>query len=155
LGSLASGTSQSTEHLAYFQRARGYIRPRMEIFKYPTLEMLQALTMLGGYYVHYLNRPNEGDILMGACLRMACSLGLHREYMTSNTNTDWNQEFQSTNASQAADIRRRTWWSIFCLDTWASATIGRPSLGRMTPGVTVLEPAQMIAVRIPLKRQRG
>jgi hypothetical protein len=136
----------------------------MEIFKHPTLELLQALSILGGYYLHYLNRPNEGDILMGACLRMACSLGLHREYLTSNTNMSWSgstgnvkqengQEFHSTSGSQAADIRRRTWWSIFCLDTWASATIGRPSLGRMTPGVTVLEPAKMIAVSFtPLER---
>jgi hypothetical protein len=154
LGSLASGTSQSAEHITYFQRARVYVKPRMDVFKNPSLEMLQALAMLGGYYVHYLNRPNEGDILMGACLRMACSLGLHREYLTSNTNVEWNgdsdyQEFQSSNESQPADIRRRTWWSIFCLDTWASATTGRPALGRITPGVTVLEPAKMLAVRIP------
>jgi hypothetical protein len=151
LGSLASRTSQSTEHITYFQRARVYIKPRMDIYKNPSLEMLQALAMLGGYYVHYLNRPNEGDILMGSCLRMACSLGLHREYLS---NADWNgedQEHRGSNGSQPADIRRRTWWSIFCLDTWASATIGRPALGRMTPGVTVLEPAKMLAVRMPLR----
>jgi hypothetical protein len=153
LGSLAAGTSQSTEHIAYFRRARVYIKPRMDIFKNPSLEMLQALAMLGGYYVHYLNRPNEGDILMGACVRMACSLGLHREYLTSGTNSNGErgrQEFHGSNASQPADVRRRTWWSIFCLDTWASATIGRPAIGRMTPGVTVLDPAKMRAVRIPL-----
>jgi hypothetical protein len=151
LGSLAAGTSQSAEHITFFQRARVYIKPRMDIFKNPSLEMLQALAMLGGYYVHYLNRPNEGDILMGACLRMACSLGLHREYLSSGTNMDWNGDGQELQCSQLADIRRRTWWSIFCLDTWASATIGRPALGRMTPGVTVLEPAKMMAVRTPLE----
>jgi hypothetical protein len=60
--------------------------------------------------LHYVSRPNLANNLMGATLRQATVLGLHREY---------------TDASPAhgncisADIRRRTWWSLYVLDTWA------------------------------------
>jgi hypothetical protein len=30
----------------------------------------------------------------------------------------------------ALETRRRTWWSLFCLDTWATMLTGRPSFGR-------------------------
>jgi hypothetical protein len=142
LGSVAANTADSDDHTVYFQRARAHINPKFETFGNPNIEVLQALGMMGGYYMHYLNRPNEADALMGATLRVACALGVHREYMDSSVT---NSKGGSTNEEGprrvlTADTRRRTWWSLFCLDTWATTTTGRPSLGRLSLGVTVREP---------------
>jgi hypothetical protein len=144
LGSLASGTSDSDRHITYFKRAKHHIDPKMETFGNPNVEFLQALAMMGGYYMHYLNKPNEADALMGATLRVACALGVHREYIepaAASRNID-RGEIGSQRRVLTADIRRRTWWSLFCLDTWATTTTGRPSLGRVSIGVTVREPGK-------------
>jgi hypothetical protein len=60
--------------------------------------------------LHYVSRPNLANNLMGATLRQATVLGLHREY-TDASPTHGN--------STSADVRRRTWWSLYVLDTWA------------------------------------
>ena len=39
-----------------------------------------------------------------------------------------------------AETRRRTWWSLFCLDTWATTTMGRPSFGRWGPAINIRPP---------------
>lgn len=142
LGSVAAHPAEDETHTVYFERARAHINPECETFGNPNIEILQALGMMGGYYMHYLNRPNEADALMGATLRVACALGVHREYMdTSITNSKGNPvESEAPRRVITADTRRRTWWSLFCLDTWATTTTGRPSLGRLSMGVTVREP---------------
>lgn len=142
LGSVASQTADNEAHTVFFQRARAHINPKFETFGNPNIEILQALGMMGGYYMHYLNRPNEADALMGATMRVACALGVHREYMdTSITNSKGNPvDSEAPRRILTADTRRRTWWSLFCLDTWATTTTGRPSLGRLSLGVTVREP---------------
>jgi hypothetical protein len=144
LGSVASGTADDETHTIYFQRARAHIHPKFETFVNPNIEVLQALGMMGGYYMHYLNRPNEADALMGATLRVACALGVHREYMEAPiANFKGNaSEGETPRRVLTADVRRRTWWSLFCLDTWATTTTGRPSLGRSSLGVTVREPGK-------------
>lgn len=142
LGSVAAHNADSEAHTVFFERARAHINPKFETFGNPNIEILQALGMMGGYYLHYLNRPNEADALMGATLRVACALGVHREYMdTSIANSKGNPvDSEAPRRVLTADTRRRTWWSLFCLDTWASTTTGRPSLGRISLGVTVREP---------------
>jgi len=144
LGSLASGTSDSDRHIVYFTRARHHVSPNYETFRNPNVEILQALGMMGGYYLHYLNRPNEADALMGATLRVACALGVHREYVeTPSPAINGNHITESSpRRIITTDVRRRTWWSLFCLDTWATTTTGRPSLGRSSIGVTVREPGK-------------
>jgi hypothetical protein len=132
LGSLASSTCDNKEHYTYYQRARKHIG--LESFGSNNLFMLQALALLSGYYLHWLNRPNEANSLLGATIRMAIAMGLHREYHTANPH-------HGTQGSEtSANIRRRTWWSLFCLDVWASTSAGRPSLGRGGPGVSVDSP---------------
>jgi hypothetical protein len=140
LGSLSNSTCDDEDHIAYFQRARTHLD--LETFGSGNLLVLQALGLLSGYYLHWLNRPNEANSLMGATLRMATALGLHREYSDgqlaaaaapSTTNNAKGPEVP-------AEIRRRTWWSLFCLDTWAFMTTGRPSLGRMGAAITVQSP---------------
>ncbi|EOD49589.1 putative fungal specific transcription factor domain-containing protein [Neofusicoccum parvum UCRNP2] len=78
LGSLASSTADNEAHYVFFTRSRKHLS--LETFGSGNLEVLQALGMMTGYYMHYLNRPNEASCLMGATLRMATGLGLHREY---------------------------------------------------------------------------
>jgi Fungal specific transcription factor domain len=164
LGSLSSGTTESEMHMTYYLRARYNIAPRMGKFHVPNLEVLQVIGMTAGYYLHWLNRPNEADVTMGFALRIALALGLHREYRSTPTQessasannsapyaTDWAQETANREQGSrmlSAEIRRRTWWSLFCLDTWASTTTGRPSLGRISEGVTVSEPGKLINVRL-------
>ena len=141
LGSLASSTANNEAHYVYFNRSRLHLS--FESFGSGNLEVLQALAIMSGYYMHYLNRPNEAHSIMGGVLRMATALGLHREY--SERSTYDNHQLYSVLTPGEADTvspenRRRIWWSLFCLDTWASTTTGRPSLGRMGPSITVLRP---------------
>jgi hypothetical protein len=141
LGSLASSTADNEAHYVYFNRSRQHLT--LESFGSGNLEVLQALAIMSGYYMHYLNRPNEAHSLMGGTLRMATALGLHREYSEASK-TDpvrhLNTLAPGETDSIPPEMRRRIWWSLFCLDSWASTTTGRPSLGRMGPSITVLSP---------------
>ncbi|OCK81624.1 hypothetical protein K432DRAFT_295065 [Lepidopterella palustris CBS 459.81] len=144
LGSLASSTAHNEAHYVYFTRSRQHLS--LESFGSGNLEVLQALGMMSGYYMHYLNRPNEAHSLMGGTLRMATALGLHREYSEptqhGNGNTLNIMPHTGTD-SVSPEMRRRIWWSLFCLDAWASTTTGRPSLGRMGPSITVNPPGKI------------
>jgi transcription factor-like protein len=163
LGSLSAGTTENNQHYTYYTRGRRNMAPKLEQFQYPNLEILQFIAMIGGYYLHWLNRPNKADMLMGMGLRVASGLGLHREFLVTSeqenslnvhkSQTSSNSEGQTrgttvNNGCQVwnAEIRRRTWWTLFCLDTWQSMTTGRPSLGRISPGVTVSEPGKIVNV---------
>ncbi|KAF1980082.1 hypothetical protein BU23DRAFT_1993 [Bimuria novae-zelandiae CBS 107.79] len=141
LGSLASSTASNEVHYVYFNRSRRHLS--FESFGSGNMEVLQALAIMSGYYMHYLNRPNEAHSLMGGVLRMATALGLHREYSDRSAH-DNNQLITVIGTGEGNTVspesRRRIWWSLFCLDSWASTTTGRPSLGRMGPSITVLRP---------------
>lgn len=130
LGSLAAGTCHSTEHLTYARRAQHILSQKS--LGSNNLLILQAHGLLSGYYLHWLNRPNEAHAMMGATMRIASAVGLHREYDTSTV---------GSKAVIPPEVRRRTWWSLVCLDTWASMTTGRPSFGRLGPGITVAHPS--------------
>jgi hypothetical protein len=137
IGSLASSTSDNEDHVAYFKRARAHLD--LETFGSGSLLTLQALGLLSGYYLHWLNRPNEASCLMGATLRMATALGLHRECNESQARTPGPGR-EKDSSDIPIDVRRRTWWGLFILDTWASTTTGRPSLGRYGAAVTTQSP---------------
>ncbi|TKA63160.1 hypothetical protein B0A55_10178, partial [Friedmanniomyces simplex] len=132
LGSVAGVPGDNEEHIKYFQRARKHLD--LETFGSGNLLVVQALGLMGGYYLHWLSRPNEANSLMGATLRMATALGLHREY------TDGRSQSATTEMQDIANSRRRTWWTLCILDTWAFMTTGRPSLGRTGAAVTVQSP---------------
>lgn len=141
LGSLASSTADNEAHYVYFKRARQQLS--LDSFGSGNLEVLQALAIMSGYYMHYLNRPNEAHSLMGATLRMATALGLHREYAEApraGSAHSLSIRAPSDAESISPELRRRIWWSLFCMDCWASTTTGRPSLGRLGPSITVLPP---------------
>lgn len=123
LGSLASGSERLHEH--FYQEARSFLG--IDTLGSGNLESLQALVLLGGYYLHYRNSPNMGYSVLGAAHRMAVALGLHREPRRRPTIADF---VEADEYRRRVETRRRTWWGLFCLDTWSSMPQGRPTCGR-------------------------
>ena len=128
MGSIVATKSDDHSHINYYNRSKEHLQ--IDSFGSGHLETLQALSLMGGYYLHYINRPNMANAMLGAALRMACAMGLHRESLPE----------ESIGNSFIVEQRRRTWWSLFCLDTWASTTLGRPSMGRWGPAITIQSP---------------
>ena len=140
LGTIASSDAQSNQHTVYFHRAKKHID--IETLGSSNIMVVQALGLLSGYYLHYVNRPNLANNLMGATLRMATVMGMHREFQRPPD--DGRVGLPNDNAvSSLSDTRRKTWWSLICLDTWAGTTTGRPTLGRLGPGVTIQPPRDL------------
>ncbi|KAH8839271.1 hypothetical protein MCOR27_005019 [Pyricularia oryzae] len=127
MGSIVAMKSDDYNHVTYYNRAMEHLP--MDAFGSSHIETVQALAIIGGYYLHYTNRPNMANAVLGAAIRMASALGLHRESLT-----------QSAGDVLVAETRRRTWWALFCLDTWATTTIGRPSFGRWGPAINIRVP---------------
>ncbi|KAK4103552.1 fungal-specific transcription factor-like protein [Parathielavia hyrcaniae] len=127
MGSIAAMKSDDYNHINYYNRAMDHLP--MDALGSSHIEAVQALALIGGYYLHYINRPNMANAVLGAAIRMASALGLHRESL-AHSNTD----------VVAAETRRRTWWALFCLDTWATTTMGRPSFGRWGPAINIRPP---------------
>lgn len=123
LGSIASGSDDL--HEQYYREARKYVN--MDSLAAGNLECLQSICLLGGYYLHYRNSPNVAYGILGMAHRFGIALGLHREPRRHPTITD---AVESQKYWRRVEARRRTWWSLFCLDTWASMTQGRPTCGR-------------------------
>ena len=130
MGSIVANKSDNHNHIMFYNRAKEHLP--IDTFGSGHLETLQALALLGGHYLHYINRPNMANAIIGAALRMACAMGLHREGMRGHD--------ESTENKLIIEQRRRTWWALFCLDTWASTTLGRPSMGRWGPAITIRPP---------------
>ncbi|KAK4204929.1 putative lactose regulatory protein LAC9 [Triangularia verruculosa] len=129
MGSIAAMKSDDYNHINYYNRAMEHLP--MDSFGSSHIETVQALALIGGYYLHYINRPNMANAVLGAAIRMASALGLHRESITVGL---------PGSDIIAAETRRRTWWSLFCLDTWATTTMGRPSFGRWGPAINIRPP---------------
>ncbi|KAJ2898236.1 C6 transcription factor [Zalerion maritima] len=128
MGSIVAMKSEDYNHVNYYNRAMEHLP--MDAFGSSHIESVQALALIGGYYLHYTNRPNMANAVLGAAIRMASALGLHRESLAQGSNE----------VAVAAETRRRTWWSLFCLDTWATTTMGRPSFGRWGPAINIRPP---------------
>ncbi len=124
LGSIASGSDLL--HEQYYQQARSSVD--LDSLGFGNLESFQTLCLLGGYYLHYRNSPNMAYAILGAAHRVAIALGLHRESRRRGSNVSDAHVEQAQRVR--TETRRRAWWSLFCLDTWASMTLGRPTCGR-------------------------
>jgi hypothetical protein len=136
LGSIANATShEDHRHLMYWQRANQHLG--LESLGSAHIETVQALVLIGGLYLHHLQEPNSATALMGAALRLATAIGLHREL-----SGPMEPNVKST-VSHSINIRRRVWWSAFILDAWAGYCLGRPSMGRITHATTVTVPVSV------------
>ena len=136
MGSIAAGTADDTTHKIYYARAKQHLT--IDTLGQSHLETVQALAILGGFYLHYLQQPSIANALMGATLRMATTLGLHREY------PEGAPESPSNRSASSIEIRRRVWWCTFNLDAWVGSTLGRPSMGRNGYAITVQAPQEPI-----------
>ncbi|KAL6912564.1 hypothetical protein FSST1_010324 [Fusarium sambucinum] len=129
MGSIAASKSSDREHFKYYTSAMRYLD--ISAFGSSQIETLQALAIVGGHYLHYINRPNRGNAILGAAFRMASALGFHREPSEQDKEGD---------QLQVVELRRRIWWCLVCLDTLASMTLGRPSFGRFCPSIDIQPP---------------
>lgn len=133
--SIMSTPSNNLSHIKYYNQAIEHIH--LSAFGSSNIETIHALALLGGYYLHYINRPNMANAIIGAILRMATALGLHREPLPEEPHSD----------VALLETRRRTWWTLFCLDTWGTTTLGRPSFGRWGPAINV-QPPKLITEQV-------
>ncbi|KAK9350740.1 fungal-specific transcription factor domain-containing protein [Lipomyces doorenjongii] len=133
MGSTAASKSDDHTHKLYFNRAKQFLN--LDSLGLANLETVQALALMAGFYLHYVQQPNLAITLMSAVLRLATALGLHREYIHGR---------KDTNAMDCLfEHRRRVWWSIVVLDSWASLVLGRPSMGRWNDAITTRLPEHL------------
>lgn len=124
LGCIAIEPPESLTHRSYFIACKDHLD--LSALGSSHLETIQTLGLLGGWYCHYTSQPNLAWSLLGAALRMAVAMGIDRDTKTNPH-------------LPTVSLRCRMWWSLLCMDTWASMTLGRPSMGRF-PAVVLSLP---------------
>ncbi|KAJ5713857.1 uncharacterized protein N7483_011038 [Penicillium malachiteum] len=115
LGSIASSSGDSAKDLGYYHTAQQNLS--VESFGSGRLEILQALILMGGQYLHFRNRPHMASAIIATCYRVAGDIG---------SNTDSSENLSGT-IDIREEVRRRNWMTIYVLDTWTSVTLGRSS----------------------------
>ncbi|OAL39245.1 hypothetical protein AYO20_01563 [Fonsecaea nubica] len=111
LGSFVSSTSSDDTHVTLFNGVKANLS--INSLETGSLSLVQAFAMAANY-LQKRNRPNSGYNYGGIALRLAISLGLHKEFRGWQT------------APFKKEIRRRVWWSLCVLDVGATVTYGRP-----------------------------
>jgi transcriptional regulatory protein GAL4 len=111
LGSFVSSTCSEDTDMNLFNAVKSQLT--IESLEAGSLLLVQAFAMAANY-LQKRNRPNSGYNYGGVALRLAISLGLHKEF----------HGWQTTPLKK--EIRRRVWWSLCVLDVGATVTYGRP-----------------------------
>ncbi|OCT48124.1 Zn(II)2Cys6 transcription factor [Cladophialophora carrionii] len=111
LGSFVSSTCSDETHATLFNAVKANLS--IESLETGSITLVQAFAMAANY-LQKRNRPNSGYNYGGIALRLAISLGLHKEFRGWQT------------APFKKEIRRRVWWSLCVLDVGATVTYGRP-----------------------------
>ncbi|KAL1614956.1 hypothetical protein SLS56_011973 [Neofusicoccum ribis] len=93
-----------------------------------SLTSVQVCSLLGSYGVYH-GKPNVSFALLGASIKMAQALRLHREPSRGDPNE--------------IEERKRVWWTIYTWDRFASITYGRP-LGINEKDCNVSMPADVL-----------
>lgn len=132
MGSVALHSAKDRTHELFY----GCIKEQLtfQLFESAHLETIQAVAILTGTYLHYIQQPNLANFLMGGILRMALALGLHRDYSEGLRIGAIQQ------ATSSVELRRQVWWSLLVMDGWNSNYLGRPTMGRSGPGYTTRLP---------------
>ena len=126
--SLAARFSKNTsfKDIHPIDRGEQFARKAQEIYRnhqplHPSLEFLQGCILLAWY--HYLSGPDsQGWLLVGMCTRLAHDLGIEKTDRLGTRTT----ESESPVLWRTLEERRRAWWSVWELDTFASAVSCRP-----------------------------
>lgn len=103
--------ADQSDSIALLARANKLVHTHL--LETSTTTATQAFILLGNL-AQRLNRPNLGHIFLGVALRMALSLGLHRE--PSPTLSVFEQE-----------SRRRIYWTLLSFESGSVTTFGHPS----------------------------
>lgn len=111
LGSFVSTDSADETDMRLFNAVKSQLT--IECLEAGSLGLVQAFAMAANY-LQKRNKPNSGYNYGGVALRLAISLGLHKEF----------RSWQATPLKK--EIRRRVWWSLCVLDVGATITYGRP-----------------------------
>jgi transcriptional regulatory protein GAL4 len=114
LGAWTLGSWNDDLDDVFYRQANAYLQDQSP-FESANLAMVQALVLLSNY-TKKRNKPNTGWNYLGLAVRMAVSLGLHREL------PEWNITLLQR------EMRRRVWWGLFIFDSGASVTFGRAIL---------------------------
>ena len=85
------------------------------LFRTGCLTMVQAITLLS-CYLHKQNKSNTASIYLGAALKMAMSLGLHKEF------PEWKIDHLDR------EMRRRVWWCLYVMESGHCIAMGRQIL---------------------------
>lgn len=111
LGAFVSNNCPDMTDINLFNAMKSQLT--IESLETGSLGLVQAFAMAANY-LQKRNRPNSGYNYGGVALRLAISLGLHKEFQRWET------------ALVKKEIRRRVWWSLCVLDVGATITYGRP-----------------------------
>jgi hypothetical protein len=111
LGSFVSSPCSDETHATLFNAVKANLS--IDSLETGSITLVQAFAMAANY-LQKRNRPNSGYNYGGIALRLAISLGLHKEF----------RGWQTTLFKK--EIRRRVWWSLCVLDVGATVTYGRP-----------------------------
>ncbi|KAF2134001.1 hypothetical protein P153DRAFT_409360 [Dothidotthia symphoricarpi CBS 119687] len=83
----------------------------IDLMDQSSISSVQTCVLLGSYYVYH-GRPTLSFALLGATIKTAQALALHRETLRGE--------------SQNIEERKRVWWTVYTWDRFASVTYGRP-----------------------------
>ena len=111
LGSFVSTDASDETDINLFNGVKSQLT--VDSLETGSLNLVQVFAMAANY-LQKRNRPNSGYNYGGVALRLAISLGLHKEFR------NWHA------APLKKEIRRRVWWSLCILDVGATITYGRP-----------------------------
>ncbi|KAF2092513.1 hypothetical protein NA57DRAFT_82229 [Rhizodiscina lignyota] len=78
------------------------------------IESVQLCILLGSFYM-YSGRPNLSLAVLGAGIRCAQGLNLHKESSWGNIDP------------VTREVRKRIWWALYVFDRFACVAYGRPS----------------------------
>ncbi|KAK9319316.1 fungal-specific transcription factor domain-containing protein [Lipomyces orientalis] len=130
LGSIATTKADNLDHFKYFKAARHFCN--LDSLGSGNLEIVQVLILMSGVYLHYRNCPNSAVTLSGAAIRMSYGLCLHRDLPHSQ---------EKKIGFIHNEIRRRTWWTLYCMDVIGVAPLGRPTFHDSSSGITISLPS--------------
>ncbi|KAL2219178.1 putative C6 transcription factor [Thermoascus aurantiacus ATCC 26904] len=129
LGAWSIGDDSSDLDIAFYQEARAHLQ-QLSVFETGNLTLVQALLLLSNY-AQKRDKPNTGWNYLGLAVRMAMSLGLHKEF------PEWKISLLQR------EIRRRLWWGVYIFDSGAAKTFGRPIL---LPEDSIMDAKQVLNI---------
>ncbi|GME74727.1 unnamed protein product [[Candida] boidinii] len=111
--------------LAYYQRAKYYLKGNNTVFESGNILLLSCLILLSNY-VQKRNKPNTGWNYLGLAVRMAMSLALYKEFPNKKDSSSEYLTEEERKTILDSEIKRRLWWGLYIFDAGASITFGRP-----------------------------